>query len=99
MPAIVAFNPYEHHGPNLTNSATRMFSIAPSDTDELSRVCKSIRIWNPDAASHAITFVTVGGDTVTVTVPANSVWTEPAVIKQVLLTGTNALLVIHGYSD
>jgi hypothetical protein len=94
-----AFNPYEHYGPNLANSATRMFSITPDDGNELVRVCKSLRIWNPDAASHAVTFVTTGGDTVTVTVPANSVWIEPAVIKQVLLTGTNALLVLHGYSD
>jgi hypothetical protein len=99
MPAIVAFNPYEHYGPNLTNSATRMFSITPSDTDELARVCKSIRIWNPDTVSHTVSFVTSGGDTVTVTVPANSVWTEPAVVKKVLTTGTNGLLVIHGYSD
>lgn len=99
MPAIVAFNPYAHYGPNLTNSATKMFPIVPSDTDELARVCKSIRIWNPDAAAHTVSFVTAGGDTVTVSVPANALWTEPAVIKQVLFTGTSALLVIHGYSD
>jgi hypothetical protein len=99
MTAIVAFNPYAHYGPNLANSATHMFPITPSDTDELPRVCKSIRIWNPDTVSHTVTFVTTAGDTVTVTVPANSLWVEPAVVKQVTVAGTNALLVIHGYSD
>jgi hypothetical protein len=95
-------NPYENHGANLENSATRVFQIATpvDDVTLLQQVCKALRIYNPDAAAaHTLTYVTVKGDTVTITIPANTVWTEPAVIKQVLQTGTSALLVIHGYSD
>lgn len=93
------FNPYENHGANLMNSATRVFLITPDDDANLEQACKAIRIWNPDAAAKTVTFVTVKGDEVTVTIPATSVWVEPAVIEKVLETGTSALLVIHGYSD
>jgi hypothetical protein len=95
-------NPYENHGANLENSATRVFAVAipANDTTPLPQVCKAIRIWNPDAAaSHTLTYVTIKGDTVTITIPANSVWVERAVITQVNLTGTGAGLILHGYSD
>lgn len=95
-------NPYENHGANLENSATRVFQIAipADDTTELQQVVKAIRIWNPDgAASHTLTYVTVKDDEVTITIPANSVWVESAVIKQVNKTGTYAGLILHGYSD
>lgn len=93
-------NPYENHGPNLANSATKMFVIIPLDDTDLERVCKSIRIWNPDAANAAtIRFSTLDGDDITVNVPPMSVWTEPCVITRVHATGTSAGLIIHGYSD
>jgi hypothetical protein len=92
-------NPYFNVGPNLMNSATKMFLIAPANATDLPQVCKSIRIWNPEATPQTVHFTTVSGDSITITVPANSVWTEPAVISQVQATGTGVTLVIHGYSD
>jgi hypothetical protein len=94
------FNPYTYHGSNLENSARHVFAITPTDATDLESVCKSIRIANKDAANPAfVRYVTDKGDDVTVWVPANSVWTEPAVITQVWATGTTAGLEIHGYSD
>lgn len=94
-------NPYINHGANLENSARRVLTIAipADDATPLDRVCKSIRIWNPETTSQTVTYVTVAGDTATVTVPANSVWTEPAVIAQINKTGTGPTLILHGYSD
>jgi hypothetical protein len=76
-----------------------MFLITPLDNADLPAVCKSIRIWNPETTPQTVRFTTVDGDVITVTVPANSVWTEPAVITQVQAAGTGANLIIHGYSD
>jgi hypothetical protein len=95
----MAFDPYENHGANLMNSARVMLPITPSDTDDLLRVCKSIRIWNAATTPSTVTFTTVGGSVVTITVPANSVWTEPAVIVRVHDTGTTPGLELHGYTD
>jgi hypothetical protein len=95
-------NPYENHGANLENSATRVFSVAipADDATPLQQVCKAIRIYNPDAAAaHTLTYVTIKDDTVTITIPANAVWVEAAVIKQINKTGTYAGLLLHGYSD
>lgn len=93
------FNPYQYCGADLQNSAKRVFLVAPSDTVDLPQVCKSIRVWNPNAAEATFRIITVGGDDVILTVPAKSVWTEPAVITRVMTTNTDAALIIHGYSD
>lgn len=92
-------NPYLNHGPNLVNSATSVFAIAPSDDADLPKVIKALRVWNPDAAAATIHYRTVDGDEVTVSVPASTLWTEPAVMDKVFATGTSATLVLHGYSD
>jgi hypothetical protein len=95
-------NPYANNGANLENSATRVFPIAipGDDATPLSQVIKALRIWNPDAAAaHTVSYVTVKGDSVTVSVPANSLWVEAVVIAQVNKTGTYAGLILHGYSD
>lgn len=92
-------NPYLHHGPNLVNSATSVFPIVPSDVDDLPKVIKALRVWNAEAAAANIHYTTVDGDEVTVSVPANTLWSEPVVIKKVHATGTTATLVLHGYSD
>lgn len=92
-------NPYRNHGPNLINSATAMFLINPTDGVDLQQVCKALRIWNPEATPQTVRFRTVDGSDVTVTVPANALWTEPAVVDQVFNTGTGDTLIIHGYSD
>lgn len=94
-----AFNPYTNHGPNLENSATRVLLITPDDDSELARVCKAIRIWNPEATAQTVTYITVDGDEATVTVPASTLWVEAVVVKQVKETGTGATLIIHGLSD
>lgn len=96
---MTALNPYANHGANLENSATRIIPITPDDVAELEQVCKSIRIWNPEATPQTVRLITVKGDDVTLTVPADTLWTEPCVVKQVMETGTGATLVIHGYSD
>lgn len=95
------FNPYVHHGANLENSATRVLAIAipGDDATPLDQVIKALRIYNPDAAAHTVTYVTIGGDTVTVSVPPSSVWVESVVIQQINKTGTYAGLILHGYSD
>lgn len=94
-------NPYENHGANLENSATRVFSIAipADDATPLDQAIKALRIWNPDAAAHTVSYVTVKGDSVVVSVPANSLWVESVVIAQINKTGTYAGLILHGYSD
>jgi hypothetical protein len=95
------FNPYENHGANLENSATRVFHIAipADDVTPLTQVIKSLRIFNPEATVQTVVYVTIKGDIVTIKVPANSVWVEDAVIQQVNKTGTGATLDLHGYSD
>lgn len=94
-------NPYENHGANLENSATRVLAIAipGDDTTPLPQVIKALRIWNPDAAAHTVSYVTIKGDSVVVSVPANSLWVESVVIQQINKTGTYAGLILHGYSD
>lgn len=95
-------NPYVHHGANLENAATRVFAIAVpgDDATQLPQVIKALRIYNPDgAAAHTVTYVTIGGDTVTVTIPASTVLVEKAVIQQINQTGTYAGIILHGYSD
>jgi hypothetical protein len=95
-------NPYENHGANLENAATRVFSIAvpANDVTPLPQVIKALRIWNPDgAAAHTVSYVTIKGDTVTITVPANSLWVEKVVMTQIMQTGTYAGIILHGYSD
>lgn len=95
------YNPYRDHGANLENSATRVFPVAipADDVTALPRACKALRIVNPDAASHTLTYMTVAGDQVTITLLANSIWVEAAVIAQIFNSGTYAGLLIHGYSD
>jgi hypothetical protein len=46
-----------------------------------------------------VSYVTIKGDSVTITVPANSLWVEKAVITQINKTGTYAGIILHGYSD
>jgi hypothetical protein len=95
-------NPYENHGANLENSATRVFPIAipADDLTPLAQVIKALRIWNPDAAAaHTVSYITSKGDSVVVSVPANTLWVEHVVIQQVNKTGTYAGLILHGYSD
>jgi hypothetical protein len=95
-------NPYENHGANLENAATRVFAIAvpADDTTPLPQVIKGLRIWNPDgAAAHTVSYVTIKGDSVIISVPANSLWVEKAVITQINKTGTYAGIILHGYSD
>jgi hypothetical protein len=94
-------NPYANNGANLENSATRVLPIAipADDATPLSQVIKALRIWNPDAAAHTVSYVTVKGDSVVVSVPANSLWVEAVVIQQINKTGTYAGLILHGYSD
>lgn len=93
-------NPYRRHAGTLTNSASHMFLITPNDEQELLRVCKAIRIWNPSQDNPAtVRFETIDGSDVTVTVPPLSVWTEPAIVKKVFETNTTDAVIIHGYSD
>jgi hypothetical protein len=93
------YNPYFYHGPSLESSATHVFLIAPADDTDLERVCKGIRIWNPETTPQTVRYKSLDGDVIDVTVPANSLWIEPAVITQVHNTGSGDTLIIHGYSD
>jgi hypothetical protein len=96
---VSAFNPFEHYGPSLQNSATKSVAIVPSDVSELTRAIKGLRIWNPTASPADVTVTTSGGSTVTFTVPANSVIIESLVIVQVWATGSTVGLILHGYTD
>jgi hypothetical protein len=92
-------NPYFNVGPNLMNSATHMFLIAPANATDLPQVCKSIRIWNPEATPQTVHFTTVSGDSITITVPrTRSGPSRPSSLRS-KQQGTGVTLVIHGYSD
>jgi hypothetical protein len=92
-------DPYFSHGPTLENGATSVILITPDDNADLPKVCKALRIWNPNPTPAVIRITPKDGGTVDLTVPANSLWTEPTITTKVSLTGTTAGLIIHGYSD
>jgi hypothetical protein len=91
-------NPYFNTGPNLQNAATRLIAISQDDVNNLSQVCKGLRIYNSGAAA-TIRITTAGGDDVTLNIPAATLWIEEVVVSKVWDTGTTDGLVIHGYTD
>jgi len=93
------FNPYDKHGANLENAPKLILEITPSDTDDLPRACKALRIYNPTAAAVTVHITTVGGSDVTLDIPASTLWIEEAVVQKVHETGTSVGITIHGYSD
>lgn len=96
---VTAQNPYVHYATGVDGPATNLALITPSDTDQLAKACKSLRVYNPTAGAVTVAFVTTGGATVTLTFPANSLVVEPVIVLQVLLTGTSAGVILHGYTD
>lgn len=92
------FDPYARDTPGVSDPANDLFLITPS-ADELPRGVKALRIWNPTASPGTIAVVTVGGNAVSIVVPAESVWVEPLRVTTVKLAGTTAGLTIHGYTD
>lgn len=96
-------NPYfyakglaDHQGP-----AKKIITVTPSDTDTLPQVCKKLRLYNPGDGTEEIVIHAIGndeGDNSTLKVPAGH--SELNVfVDQVLETGTDAGIEIHGYSD
>jgi hypothetical protein len=93
------FDPYANHGPNLANAAREIFAITPHATNDLPKACKALRVVNKEATWATLAIVTIDGSTVTLDIPPNCLWTEPTIVAKVLVAGTTATLVIHGYTD
>lgn len=92
-------DPYEFHSLTLYSPARVMIEITPDDDNDLDRVCKALRIYNPGGAAATVALKTAGGSTVSITVLATSLWIENVVVTKVFATGTDGGLVIHGYTD
>lgn len=93
------FDPYSRDTPGVADPANDLFLITPNDDNDLLRGVKALRIWNPTDSAATLTVTTVRGTTITLTVPAQSLWVESLRVSAVKETGTAAGLVIHGYTD
>lgn len=93
------FDPYARDAPSVGEPANDLFAITPSDTENIQRGVKAFRVFNPNNEAASLTVETVSGSTVTIWVPANSLWVEPLRVRAVLQTGTTEGLSIHGYTD
>lgn len=93
------FDPYARDVPSVNDPANDLFLIDPSDSAELTRGVKALRIFNPSASAATIAVITVGGSSLSLTVPAESLWVEPLRVRAINASGTTAGLVIHGYTD
>lgn len=93
------FDPYARDTPGVSDPANDLFLITPSDTGDLDRGVKALRIWNPTDEPALVSAVTIGGTAVTLTVPPESLWVEALRVAAVRVTGTSAGLIIHGYTD
>jgi hypothetical protein len=86
--------------PSLDGIPRTMLLVVPSDTQELPRTAKGLRILNNSAVFETIRIVTEMGDTVTLDVPPQTLLYEDVLVAQVLETGTTvAQLIIHAYLD
>lgn len=92
-------NPYGNTGPNLENASIHPYLITPDDANDLPRVCKALRIYNPTTAAVTVTLTSTGGSTITLDIPASTLWIEEIVTQKVFATGTSVGITIHGYSD
>lgn len=73
--------------------------ITPSDDVTTANEWKSLRIYNTNTVTKALSFVTFAGETRHIKVPPGLSF-EPTVVKNVLDAGTDqADLEIHGYVD
>lgn len=71
--------------------------ITPDDNNDLADFAVGLRIYNPNATVATIKIDTVRGDTITLSVPAGSLISEPIYTARVYSTGTTVELIIHGY--
>lgn len=93
------FDPYARNVPSVGEPANDLFVITPSDTEELQQGVKALRIWNPTMSEATIAVTTVKGNTLALTVPAQSLWVEPLRCRAIKATGTTVGVIIHGYTD
>lgn len=93
------FDPYARDTPGVSDPANDIFLIEPSDTEGLVKGVKALRIWNPTEEDATISVTTKGDTTLTLSVPAGSLWIEPIRVIAVKSTGTTEGVVIHGYTD
>lgn len=92
-------DPFARDTPGVADPANDCFLITPSDSADIPKGVKALRIWNPTAAVATITLTTVTGSVVTISFPPTSLVIEPIRARRIAATGTTAALVIHGYSD
>lgn len=91
-------DPYARDTPGLAEPALNLVLIQPDDDNDLPIGIKALRIWNPNPTSATIHAITMVGDQVAFSIPAQSLWTEPLRIRRIL-TITSSGLTIHGYTD
>lgn len=96
-------NPWELQESNQRHQpASNIFEITPSDTVELTRVAKALRIYNPNDTVATITVTPRKREDNTseiLTIPPLCVIAEPLEVRKVWETGTSVGLIIHGYTD
>lgn len=93
------FDPYRRDAVSVSDPANDLFLIVPSNSEDLPRGLKAIRIWNPTESDATLTVTTMGGTTITIPIAARTLWVESLRIRAVKVTGTTAALVLHGYTD
>ncbi len=93
------FDPYARDTPGVSDPANSMYLIEPSDSEELPKGVKALRVWNPNDADATLVVITKAGDLISLSIPARTVWVEALRVTVVRESGTTSGLEIHGYTD
>lgn len=84
--------------PSLVGVPQTAILVVPSDSEDLPRTAKGLRIVNTTTGMQVITLITALGDEVSFVIPPQSLIYEELLVKSVKATGTG-ILSIHAYLD
>lgn len=93
------FDPYADDSPGISDPASDLLPITPSDVDDIERGIKSLRVFNTGDSPVQYTVTLVSGRKLALFVPGNALLIEPIRITRLWDTGTDAALLFHGYND
>ncbi len=74
-------------------------SVQPDDNNDLAEEAKALRVWNPGSVAASVRVLPVDAEAgpVSLAVPPG-LTIEPLMVRRVLQTGTDAVLVIHAFT-
>ena len=91
-------DPYLRDAPSVADPANNLVDLTQDDNNPIPVGVKALRIFNPATTVSDLAVKTVGGNTITLKIPAGALVVEPLRITH-LLSGTTAGLIVQGYTD